>query len=223
MLIPLLLTLFSHGKPLAVARKADPKAAAPKTAVKEDVQFVLLDSPPEFGRSALPAASRLDPPRRMIPQAAALRLDLRAEEEREEEDLRAAINRERAGRGLEPLVEDPLLDGAARAHSNEMCSLGYFEHQSPTTSAETPLDRYLSALHAWGEATPSSALVGENIFYASVTDGFYNAAYAHARLMASPGHRANILEPRFTKVGVGLYRDPDGRFWVTEMFLRDKG
>ena len=52
-------------------------------------------------------------------------------------------------------------------------------------------------------------------------DSVYNASYAHMSLMNSPGHRANILEPRFTKIGVGLYRDSQNRFWVTETFLRD--
>ena len=41
--------------------------------------------------------------------------------------------------------------------------------------------------------------------------------------MNSPGHRANILEPRFTKIGVGLYRNSEGRFWVTEMFSAGYG
>ena len=121
----------------------------------------------------------------------------------------------------EPLTEDPLLNVTARSHSREMCSLSYFDHCSPTTGRRTPLDRYLAGLRAWGESKPEAALVGENIFYASATDAVYNVAYAHTSLMNSPGHRANILEPRFTKVGVGLYRDDQGRFWVTEMFLRD--
>lgn len=156
-----------------------------------------------------------------MPLTASFRLDTRAQEEREEADLISAINNERTRRGLGPLTEDPLLNVAARSHSREMCALSYFDHHSPTAAECTPLDRYLGGLRAWGEAKPEAALVGENIFYASATDAVYNAAYAHTSLMNSPGHRANILEPRFTKVGVGLYRDSQGRFWVTEMFLRD--
>ena len=102
-----------------------------------------------------------------------------------------------------------------------MCDLNYFAHKSPTPGDETPVDRYLSKLHTDKERRPDTALVGENIFFASVTNDIYGAGYAHQRLMASPSHRENILEPRFTKIGVGLYRDPEGRFWVTEMFLRD--
>ncbi len=140
---------------------------------------------------------------------------------REEEDLVAAINTERTARGFGPLAEDPLLREAACAHSREMCDLNYFNHHSPTPGAATPVDRYLDALHAGGEKRPDNALVGENIFFASMTNDVYNDRCAHKSLMASPRHRENILEPRFTKVGVGVYRDPAGQFWVTEMFLRD--
>ncbi len=157
----------------------------------------------------------------LISLTATMTLNREAEAAREEQDLVAAINIERTERGLEALSLDPVLCAAARAHSREMCALNYFAHQSPTPGDETPIDRYLGKLHTDGDKRPTTALVGENIFFASVTNDVYGAGYAHRSLMASPPHRKNILEPRFTKVGVGLYRDPEGRFWVTEMFLRD--
>jgi len=229
MLIPLFLALFSPHKPLAPAARAPrhkaARRAAVRTAVKSEIQFVMTAPPPLFGRPAAPApvaeVPRLSPPRRLMPMTASLRLDTRAQEEQEEEDLVSAINNERAQRGLGALTEDPLLNVTARTHSREMCSLSYFDHHSPTAGSHTPMDRYLAGLRLWGEGKPESALVGENIFYASATDAVYNATYAHVSLMNSPGHRANILEKRFTKVGIGLYRDAQGRFWVTEMFLRD--
>ena len=139
----------------------------------------------------------------------------------EEDDLVTAINNARAQCGLSPLALDPLLCSAARAHSEEMCALHYFAHQSPTEGQQTPLDRYLAVRRESGEGRPHRMALGENIFYASRTDGIYNADYAHQSLMASPEHRDNILASRFTKVGVGLCRDQTGRFWVTEMFLQD--
>lgn len=189
-----------------------------KPSVKADLHFtVSIPAIPVFGMNTLPAS----PSRSLIPLAATMTLDREAEATREEQDLVAAINIERTSRGLGPLSVDPVLCEAARAHSREMCDLNYFDHNSPTTGDETPVDRYLGELHADGEKRPGAALVGENIFYASVTNDVYGTGYAHRRLMASFPHRKNILEPRFTKVGVGLYRDPEGRFWVTEMFLRD--
>ncbi len=158
---------------------------------------------------------------RLLPMTAPVHLSLASTEEIEEQELIADINHAREARGLNVLVPDPLLGGAARAHSREMCGKDYFDHHSPSAGMTTPMDRYFQALQAHGEGRPDSALVGENIFYASITNSTYNAQYAHEVLMQSPGHRANILEPRFSKVGVGVYRDSRGRFWVTEMFLRD--
>jgi uncharacterized protein YkwD len=146
----------------------------------------------------------------------------RIQEEGEEQDLIDAINAERRERGLQTLTPDPLLTETARAHSREMCDRGYFDHRSPIAEEKTPLDRYLKSLHDWGEDQPTRVIVGENLFFCSATSPTYNVAYAHASLMNSPGHRANILEARFTKVGVGLYRDSQGQFWVTELFLRDE-
>lgn len=158
---------------------------------------------------------------RLLPMTAPVHLSLASTEEIEEQELIADINQERHAHGLSDLVPDPLLGGAARSHSREMCGKDYFDHRSPSAGMATPMDRYFQALQAHGEGRPDIALVGENIFYASVTNTTYNAQYAHEALMHSPGHRANILEPRFSKVGVGVYRDSKGRFWVTEMFLRD--
>ena len=187
---------------------------SPKTTLSFAVTIPAI---PSFGTDTL----HLSPSRRLLPLQATLSLDSPAEIEREEEDLVTAINSERVERGLRPLAFDPLLRDTACAHCQEMCKLEYFNHRSPVPGEATPVDRYLDELHAEGEKRPAAALVGENIFFASVTNDAYNAQYAHKSLMASPEHRDNILEPRFTKVGVGVYRDPQGQFWVTEMFLRD--
>ena len=36
--------------------------------------------------------------------------------------------------------------------------------------------------------------------------------------MQSSGHRANILNPAYTQIGVGLAVAPDGAYWVTVNF-----
>ena len=139
-----------------------------------------------------------------------------------EEAFVGRINAERTERGLSALEIDPMLTQTALAHSREMCAENYFDHQSPTPGMASPLDRYLTALKETGGSQPSYLLVGENIYYCSVFNDIYNVDYAHRALMASPDHRANILEPRFAKVGVGVYRNFAGEFWVTEMFSRDQ-
>lgn len=139
----------------------------------------------------------------------------------EEAEFIARINQERTERGLNALSLDPALVTTARGHSQEMCERDYFDHHSPTEGIKTPMDRYLSTLHSSGYSTPSYLLVGENIYYCSESTDTYNVAYGHQALMNSPGHRANILESRFAKVGVGVYRNAQGEFWVTEMFLKN--
>jgi uncharacterized protein YkwD len=150
-----------------------------------------------------------------------------------EQEFIEKINAERTERGLNALAVDSLLRHTARAHSREMAALGYFSHRSPVPGLGTPLDRYLAGLHPAGlhlaglhglrGRTPGALLLGENIYFCSVFSDVYGVDYAHRALMSSPGHRANILEPRFTRIGLGVTRSAAGEFWVTEMFSRDGG
>jgi len=55
-------------------------------------------------------------------------------------------------------------------------------------------------------------LLGENVAMASTLDAAMNA------LENSPGHRANLLNPKFTKVAVGVVKS-NGLYWVTEEFI----
>jgi len=120
------------------------------------------------------------------------------------------VNQERAGRGLNELTIDPMLVKVGRAHSREMGEQKYFSHTSPTSGLKSPLDRYLAMA-----PRPSWALIGENLFYCSIVD----VDRGHTALMNSEGHRANILEPRYERIGVGEYITADGHYYVTQMFL----
>ena len=216
-------SLIFHGKSVSrgfltrspsLPRSGHQDVALPVIALKDEIQYTIIDSPTK---------SQPKPPaHNLISLSGTLSLDEDALEAQNEKDLVAAINRERARNGISLLTDDPLLTETAREHCVEMARLDYFEHLSPTEGIRTPLDRYLRSVQAWGEGQPSVAYIGENIFFCSMTTPTFNIAYAHQSLMASPGHRANILNSQFTKVGVGLYRDTEGEFWVTEMFLRDE-
>jgi uncharacterized protein YkwD len=57
--------------------------------------------------------------------------------------------------------------------------------------------------------------LGENIAFANpITDPLVAAKHLHDNFMASPGHRANILDPRFTHVGVGFWQSAAGVNWT---------
>jgi uncharacterized protein YkwD len=129
----------------------------------------------------------------------------------EEQRFTDLVNNERLSKGLKTLQLDPLLVEISRSHSKEMADKSYFDHFSPTPGQRTALDRYLSAV----KHRPVWALVGENLFYCSIVD----VNRGHECLMDSRSHRENILNSRFEKIGVGVYKDDTGQFWVTEMFL----
>ncbi len=105
------------------------------------------------------------------------------------------VNRERVKAGLKPLRHDPELVPVARAHSKDMFTRGYFAHNSP--EGKDPFDRMNAAGIKFMAA-------GENLALAQTVE------IAHTNLMNSPGHRANILNPSFGRVGIGIL---DGGFY----------
>jgi uncharacterized protein YkwD len=119
-------------------------------------------------------------------------------------------NQERAAKGLNRLTLDLTLTRVAREHSSEMRDKSYFNHESPTVTLKTPLDRYLHAC----SHRPGYACVGENLFWATIVD----VKRGHKAFMDSPTHRENILFPRYERMGVGIVKR-NGEFWVTEMFV----
>ncbi|MEV0909749.1 CAP domain-containing protein [Streptomyces hokutonensis] len=113
-------------------------------------------------------------------------------------------NAERAGAGLRPLAVDPLLAAAAQAHSADMVARAFYSHTSPDGSQ--PWDRAATA-------GSRRRTIGENIACgqrspAEVVEGWMN----------SPGHRANILKPDFTHIGIGFAGGGQmGTYW-TQLF-----
>jgi uncharacterized protein YkwD len=117
-------------------------------------------------------------------------------------DLLGAINRERAAAGARPLRRDPLLDGVAAGHARTLAALGVVAHRP--TPDDGPIERL-------ERAQVTAERVAENIARAaSLTD-------AHARWMASPSHRANVLDPALDAVGFGVAAR-GGELYVVEMF-----
>ena len=119
-----------------------------------------------------------------------------------EQQLLVLINQERAKSGVEPLKLDERLTRAARRHSQLMIERDSLAHQ---LLGEDPLVMRLSAEGMRCDHD------GENI----ALNG--DVASAHALLMDSPGHRANILATHFNSVGIGVVRTGD-LVYVTEDF-----
>ncbi|MGP4046026.1 CAP domain-containing protein [Streptomyces sp. 2A115] len=116
----------------------------------------------------------------------------------------ALTNAERASAGLPPLAGDPLLAAAAQAHSADMVTRAFYSHTSPDGS---------EPWHRAAAAGSTRRTIGENIACgqrspAEVVDGWMN----------SPGHRANILKPAFTHIGVGFAGGGSAGTYWTQLF-----
>jgi uncharacterized YkwD family protein len=107
----------------------------------------------------------------------------------EEAQMFNLVNQERVKMGLNELKIHEGLVKLARLKSKDMIDLGYFAHQSPT---------YGSPFDMMRRAGISFSYAGENLA------GAPTVSRAHTALMNSPGHRANILNPNFTHLGIGI-------------------
>jgi uncharacterized protein YkwD len=118
-------------------------------------------------------------------------------------------NLERSSEEVNPrLGSDSALSEIARSHSFAMRDQGFFGHEGP--EGRTLRQRLDAAGVQYSRAA-------ENI--AQVTNSTDPAAFAHELLMDSERHRANILDPRFSHVGIGVSRSGD-TFWITQIFVK---
>lgn len=104
--------------------------------------------------------------------------------------LLQAVNHTRIAHGLRPLQIDTRLVRAARAHSVEMIRGNYFSHGD--------FHHRMVVFHVQGPTA------GENLAWG-------NGVYAEAptiirEWLASPEHRANLLRPGWSRIGIGLAR-----------------
>ena len=122
------------------------------------------------------------------------------------------VNEKRIENGLQPLQESSLLEELAIEHSENMALTGHFAHErlgwrdfsfgmSPGTIrgenlSLTPMQRYI----------PGPFLSSEEV-----------VAWAVDGLLASPGHRLNMLNKSFTHTGIGVAKS-NGYFYITQIF-----
>ncbi|HUP84575.1 MAG TPA: CAP domain-containing protein [Acidimicrobiales bacterium] len=115
----------------------------------------------------------------------------------DEQAFAAALNEVRAGAGLPPLAMEVRLVDIARGWSAQMAAANVLSH-NPSMSSQAPSN--------WQR-------LGENVGFGGSVDSIHKA------LVASPGHYANIVNPYFNYVGVGVVRSGD-RIWVTQNFMQ---
>lgn len=106
-----------------------------------------------------------------------------------EAEMLADVNKRRLDVGVKLLKSDTSIQAVARKHSQDMFDRKYFSHQSPEG---TDAGDRLTADGVKYEAA------GENIAYAPDTPT------ANQGLYDSEGHRRNMLDGQFSRVGVGV-------------------
>lgn len=133
------------------------------------------------------------------------------------------INTERAAAGLNPVRLNLLLNESSEDHSEWMISTDQFSHTGAGGSSSH--DRMVAANYPFEGSWTS----GENIAWQSErgAEGIEDdVVQLHEGLMDSPGHRANILNPNFTEIGIGIERGDFNGFdgvVVTQNFARTDG
>jgi uncharacterized protein YkwD len=116
-------------------------------------------------------------------------------------------NKDRGDTKLGTLSINPLLEKAASLKVDDMVSKSYFAHKSPEG---------LTPWYWFNKANYSFIYAGENLAINFTESDAVNNAW-----MASPGHRANILNANFTEVGIavkeGVYNG-NNTIFVVQMF-----
>ena len=105
-------------------------------------------------------------------------------------EIIALTNSERTQNQVSTLVEHPALDRAAQAKAEDMANKGYFAHVGP------------------GGVEPWSWIVGVGYDYKYAGENlavrFIDSSQVVEAWMESPTHRANIVKPVYTAMGVGV-------------------
>ena len=144
------------------------------------------------------------------------RLDPLAEVDRLDEGLASGIS----SSPVQALAVAHELSDAARGHSEDMDNRDFFSHTSP--DGDGPGARAIEAGHGTG-------FVGENIGWVGSTfapNPQARAEYHHEGLWESDGHQRNMMDDRWSEIGLGYdygdYRGYDHSTFTTELFS-DRG
>jgi uncharacterized protein YkwD len=133
----------------------------------------------------------------------------------------ALVNEDRAAYGLPPLAKDERLMALARWRSADMVNRDYYSHTIPGRSCYRNLcyEQGGDVFRVVNDLRIAWLVVSENITWPGGPDErvALNAEYS---LMHSASHRAAILDPDHTHLGVGIAQGADGRTLFTQLFIQ---
>lgn len=122
-----------------------------------------------------------------------------------EQQAVSLLNADRHANGLPNLQVDSRLTTLAQNYAQDMINRNYFSHTNP--EGQSPFDRMT-------QAGISYSYAGENIAIDQ------NVQAAEVAFMNDSGHRANILSPNYTNVGIGVAYDKNGNVYVVQDFIK---
>ena len=120
-----------------------------------------------------------------------------------------ATNNERTQQGLPALAAHACVTYVAQLRSTDMAQQGYFAHTSPQGQTAFSLMDANNVSYGWA---------GENLARNNYPND-QTVAVAIRDLMASPGHRANILSTNYTHMGIGFAVDGAGMKYFTMIYI----
>ena len=151
-----------------------------------------------------------------------------------ERHIHAMTNQHREDVGLAPLEHIIQLENIARSHSQDMAMRNYFSHNTPEgldptdrgTNAGYPCFKDYGSYYTTGLAENIAmtymyshyTVFGHSTTYAWLEDEEVLASDIVHMWMNSPGHRANMLEPSYDKLGVGVAFGDDYTVYATQNF-----
>jgi uncharacterized protein YkwD len=130
-----------------------------------------------------------------------------------EERVVTLTNDFRAKNGVQPVQGEARLTDAARSFASYLASTGKLEHDADGT---TPPERVKKRGYGF-------CIVAENLGLEYSSGGFTPDRLSRNFIdgwSASPTHRANMLEPEITQIGVGVSRSKSGEYYAVQVFAR---
>lgn len=113
-----------------------------------------------------------------------------------EQEFVSLLNDLRSEKGLAPLAHHDELVGKARNWSATMAAEGRIWHSNLRDGITAPWRR-----------------LGENVGMGGSVRALHDA------LVASPGHYANLIDPEYNHIGIGVVIDADGTIFVSQEFM----
>ena len=131
--------------------------------------------------------------------------------------IHRATNAERGAAMKNPVRRDSFLDAIAQAHAADMARRGYYAHRSPDGTTDTGRAMAAGYPHKWAPA--GRVWIMDNIW--KMPRSRCNSGLARTAVrtwLGSPGHRANMLDGRHARLGVGVAVSRRGTIYFVQAF-----